>query len=79
MIFNYLTKIYHYKLYEMTRYSFRREQSGELVGLEADYVRLQCLIVMHSVQRYASQAIEEFRKLDLIYPVMSFMQELGIK
>ena len=22
-----------YKLYELTRYSFRREQSGELVGL----------------------------------------------
>ena len=33
MIFNYRTEVFHYKLYEMTRYSFRREQSGELVGL----------------------------------------------
>ncbi len=48
------------KLYEMTRYSFRREQSGELVGLRR--LRAFTMPDCHAFCSNMSQAIEEFRK-----------------
>jgi len=48
------------KLYEMTRYSFRREQSGELVGLRR--LRAFTMPDCHAFCKDMSQAIEEFRK-----------------
>jgi len=59
-----------YKLYELTRYSFRREQSGELVGLR----RLRAF-TMPDCQAFCKdmpQAIDEFRKrFDLSREVLS--------
>lgn len=48
------------KLYEMTRYSFRREQSGELVGLRR--LRAFTMPDCHAFCIDMKQAIEEFRK-----------------
>jgi len=48
------------KLYEMTRYSFRREQSGELVGLRR--LRAFTMPDCHAFCKDMNQAIEEFRK-----------------
>ena len=48
------------KLYEMTRYSFRREQSGELVGLRR--LRAFTMPDCHAFCMNMTQAIEEFRK-----------------
>ena len=49
-----------YKLYELTRYSFRREQSGELVGLRR--LRAFTMPDCHAFCKDMRQAIEEFRK-----------------
>jgi len=63
------------KLYEMTRYSFRREQSGELVGLRR--LRAFTMPDCHAFCKDMSQAIEEFRKrFDLSRNVL---QGLGLK
>ena len=48
-----------YRLYELTRYSFRREQSGELVGLRR--LRAFTMPDCHAFCTDMSQAIEEFR------------------
>lgn len=48
------------KLYELTRYSFRREQSGELVGLRR--LRAFTMPDCHAFCTDMPQAIEEFRK-----------------
>ncbi|MGQ0771359.1 MAG: threonine--tRNA ligase [Nitrososphaerota archaeon] len=48
------------KLYELTRYSFRREQSGELVGLRR--LRAFTMPDCHAFCTDIPQAIEEFRK-----------------
>ena len=48
------------KLYEITKYSFRREQSGELVGLRR--LRAFTMPDCHAFCKDMSQAIEEFRK-----------------
>ena len=48
------------KLYEMTRYSFRREQSGELVGLRR--LRAFTMPDCHAFCKDMKQAIEEFKK-----------------
>jgi len=48
------------KLYEMTRYSFRREQSGELVGLRR--LRAFTMPDCHAFCADMNQAIEEFHK-----------------
>ena len=48
------------KLYELTRYSFRREQSGELVGLRR--LRAFTMPDCHSFCKDMPQAIEEFKK-----------------
>tara|TARA_Y100000590_G_scaffold322404_1_gene365083 strand:- start:3190 stop:5040 length:1851 start_codon:yes stop_codon:yes gene_type:complete len=49
-----------YRLYELTRYSFRREQSGELVGLRR--LRAFTMPDCHAFCKDIPQAIEEFRK-----------------
>jgi len=48
------------KLYELTRYSFRREQSGELVGLRR--LRAFTMPDCHAMCKDMIQAKEEFRK-----------------
>lgn len=49
-----------FKLYELTRYSFRREKSGELVGLRR--LRAFTMPDCHAFCRDMEQAREEFRK-----------------
>jgi threonyl-tRNA synthetase len=59
-----------YKLYELTRYSFRREQSGELVGLRR--LRAFTMPDCHAFCKDMPQAIDEFRKrFDLSREVLS--------
>jgi len=59
-----------YKLYELTRYSFRREQSGELVGLRR--LRAFTMPDCHAFCKDMAQAITEFRKrFDLSREVLS--------
>jgi len=48
------------KLYELTRYSFRREKSGELVGLRR--LRAFTMPDCHALCRDMEQAKDEFRK-----------------
>ncbi|MFM8658838.1 MAG: threonine--tRNA ligase [Candidatus Nitrosotenuis sp.] len=63
------------KLYELTRYSFRREQSGELVGLRR--LRAFTMPDCHAFCTDIPQAIEEFRKrFDLSRNVL---KEVGIE
>lgn len=62
------------KLYELTRYSFRREQSGELVGLRR--LRAFTMPDCHAFCTDMAQSIEEFRKrFDLSRHVL---KEVGI-
>ena len=59
-----------YRLYELTRYSFRREQSGELVGLRR--LRAFTMPDCHAFCKDMEQAIEEFRtRFDLSRDVLS--------
>ena len=59
-----------YRLYELTRYSFRREQSGELVGLRR--LRAFTMPDCHAFCKDMPQAINEFRKrFDLSREVLS--------
>lgn len=63
-----------YKLYELTRYSFRREQSGELVGLRR--LRAFTMPDCHAFCSDMPQAIDELQKrFDLSKDVV---KELGI-
>ena len=58
-----------YRLYELTRYSFRREQSGELVGLRR--LRAFTMPDCHAFCKDIPQAIEEFRtRFDLSRDVL---------
>lgn len=64
-----------YRLYELTRYSFRKEQSGELVGLRR--LRAFTMPDCHAFCKDIPQAIEEITKrFDLSKEVIS---ELGLK
>ena len=64
-----------YKLYELTRYSFRREQSGELVGLRR--LRAFTMPDCHAFCATMTQAIDEIKiRFDLSQSVLS---NLGIK
>ena len=54
------TSIFRLKLYELTRYSFRREKSGELVGLRR--LRAFTMPDCHAIVRDLDQAKEEFPK-----------------
>ena len=63
-----------YKLYELTRYSFRREQSGELVGLRR--LRAFTMPDCHAFCKDLAQAVDEIKvRFDLSQNVL---QELGI-
>ena len=63
-----------YKLYELTRYSFRREQSGELVGLRR--LRAFTMPDCHAFCKDMSQAIDEIKiRFDLS---QSVLKEIGI-
>jgi threonyl-tRNA synthetase len=62
------------KLYELTRYSFRREKSGELVGLRR--LRAFSMPDCHAFCRDMEQSKEEFMKrLDLS---ISVIEEIGL-
>ena len=59
-----------YRLYELTRYSFRREQSGELVGLRR--LRAFTMPDCHAFCSDMPQAVKEFRtRFDLSRDVLS--------
>ncbi len=63
-----------YRLYELTRYSFRREQSGELVGLRR--LRAFTMPDCHAFCKDLEQSIEEIKiRFDLS---QSVLEELGI-
>jgi len=63
-----------YRLYELTRYSFRREQSGELVGLRR--LRAFTMPDCHAFCKDLPQAIDEIKvRFDLSRDVL---RELGI-
>lgn len=62
------------KIYEMTRYSFRREQSGELVGLRR--LRAFTMPDVHALVSNIDMAIDEFKvRFDLS---LSVLQNIGI-
>ncbi|KEQ57226.1 Threonine--tRNA ligase protein [Marine Group I thaumarchaeote SCGC RSA3] len=64
-----------YKLYELTRYSFRREQSGELVGLRR--LRAFTMPDCHAFCKDIPQAVDEIKvRFDLSQNVL---KELGIE
>ena len=64
-----------YRLYELTRYSFRREQSGELVGLRR--LRAFTMPDCHAFCKDIPQAIEELKtRFDLS---KSVIKDLGIE
>lgn len=64
-----------YRLYELTRYSFRREQSGELVGLRR--LRAFTMPDCHAFCADMDQAVDELGvRFDLSRDVL---RELGIK
>ena len=64
-----------YKLYELTRYSFRREQSGELVGLRR--LRAFTMPDCHAFCANMNQAINEIKvRFDLSRSVLN---NLGIE
>ena len=63
-----------YKLYELTRYSFRREQSGELVGLRR--LRAFTMPDCHAFCKDLPQAIDEIKiRFELS---QNILHELGI-
>ena len=63
-----------YRLYELTRYSFRREQSGELVGLRR--LRAFTMPDCHAFCKDMKQAVDEIKiRFDLSQNVLN---ELGI-
>ncbi|MDI9643162.1 MAG: threonine--tRNA ligase [Archaeoglobales archaeon] len=62
------------KIYELTRYSFRKEQRGELVGLRR--LRAFTMPDMHTIVKDMNQAMEEFlRQYKLAVEVLS---DIGI-
>lgn len=63
------------KLYELTRYSFRREKSGELVGLRR--LRAFTMPDCHAIVRDMCQAKEEFPKRFQLS--QSVLREIGFK
>lgn len=64
-----------YRLYELTRYSFRREQSGELVGLRR--LRAFTMPDCHAFCKDIKQSIDEIKvRFDLS---RSVLKELGIE
>ena len=77
MIMNHMTMSYRnlpLRLYELTHYSFRREQSGELSGLK----RLRCFTMpdMHTLCADIDQATEEFKHQ--FHTAKRWMQDLNL-
>ena len=62
------------KMFEITRYSFRREQRGELVGLRR--LRAFTMPDMHTLTRDMGQATAEFRKQ--YEASISVLKEVGL-
>ena len=62
------------KMFEITRYSFRREQRGELVGIRR--LRAFTMPDMHTLTRDMQSATEEFRKQYLAS--ISVLKEVGL-
>ncbi len=62
------------RLYELTHYSFRREQSGELAGLKR--LRTFTMPDMHTLCRDMNQAKEEFLRQYKLS--MKWMEDLGL-
>lgn len=62
------------KMFELTRYSFRREQSGELAGLKR--VRALTMPDMHTICRELEQAKEEFNSQ--YYKAREWLDSVGI-
>jgi threonyl-tRNA synthetase len=62
------------KMFEITRYSFRREQRGELVGIRR--LRAFTMPDMHTLTRNMKSATEEFRKQYLAS--ISVLKEVGL-
>jgi threonyl-tRNA synthetase len=62
------------KLYELTRYSFRKEQKGELVGLRR--LRAFTMPDVHALCRNLEMAKEEFRERFLLS--MSVLEDIGV-
>lgn len=63
------------KIYELTRYSFRREQSGELAGLRR--LRAFTMPDVHSLCQDETQAISEFEKRFRL--CLDVQKDIGIK
>jgi len=62
------------KMFEITRYSFRREQRGELVGIRR--LRAFTMPDMHTLTRDMQSATEEFRKQYLAS--IAVLKEVGL-
>jgi len=62
------------KMFEITRYSFRREQRGELVGIRR--LRAFTMPDMHTLTRDMGSAVEEFRKQYMAS--ISVLEEVGL-
>jgi threonyl-tRNA synthetase len=62
------------KMFEITRYSFRREQRGELVGIRR--LRAFTMPDMHTLTRDMASATEEFRKQYLAS--ISVLKDVGL-
>jgi threonyl-tRNA synthetase len=62
------------KMFEITRYSFRREQRGELVGIRR--LRAFTMPDMHTLTRDMKSATEEFRKQYLAS--IAVLKEVGL-
>ncbi len=62
------------RLYELTHYSFRREQKGELSGLKR--LRTFTMPDMHTLCRDMDQAKEEFKNQYIL--AMKYMRDLGL-
>lgn len=63
------------KMFEITRYSFRREQRGELVGIRR--LRAFTMPDMHTLSRDMQSAMEEFRKQYLAS--IDVLKEVGLE
>jgi threonyl-tRNA synthetase len=62
------------KMFEITRYSFRREQRGELVGIRR--LRAFTMPDMHTLTRDMSSAVEEFGKQ--FVAAIEVLKEIGL-
>ncbi|MFH1503653.1 MAG: threonine--tRNA ligase, partial [Candidatus Diapherotrites archaeon] len=64
-----------FKLYELTRYSFRREQSGEVAGLRR--LRAFTMPDVHALCKDISQAMDEYKTRFLLS--LDVLDKIGVK